>query len=810
MTAGRSRTFLTLAGLAFALASSGQAQSLILFPGPPPGPPVPLQDAIAGQNYFSGVSTNLSGPTTWSISVGSLPPGVSLTPGQNFANFTGTPTTTGTFVFTVKAIDQTGLTGTQQYSIQVVGLLKITSTVLRPAELGASYTGVLSATGGVPPYSWSLGTISRVGSAGRLIRRAALTAPRGVLPSGLTLSSNGALSGAPTESGTFSFDVTVADSSSSNPQFAGGTITLVVNLPPLINTPSTLPGGVIGVAYSTPLRAGGGTIPYQWSVTAGSLPPGLTLAPDGSLTGTPTQAGTFNFTGTVVDAYGVKVSAPFSLTVATGVIITTQAPLPSAGVGVAYALKFAATTNAPPVTWSIAKGALPSGLTLDPASGAVSGTPTTAGNFPFTIQATDAASNSVTAPFAIIVTQALTITTSSLPDGTIGTAYSQTVAAAGGTPPYQFSVTSGTLPPGISIDASTGAISGTPTQTGTSSITVQVTDAGQQTASQKLTLKIASTLAFTTVSPLPGATGGSAYNQTIAVTGGTTPYTFSIAGGSLPAGITLDPTGKLAGIPTGLGAFHFTVSVTDSKQNTSTKDYDLTVTAPALPPPSVTGVGDTAPPGQQPSFTVALGNPYPLPLDGTMDLTFAPAAGSIDDPAIQFSTGGRSVKFTVPAGATAAVFPNAQISLATGTVAGTITLTMHFQAAGQDVTPNPAPTRVIQIPAAAPVISNVAARKTGTGIEVDVTGFSNTREMVSATFQFQAASGTTLQGSSATITADQLFGTWFSDAASNPFGSQFLYTQPFTISGNANGVASVSVTLTNKQGTSSSASGTVQ
>jgi len=250
--------------------------------------------------------------------------------------------------------------------------------------------------------------------------------------------------------------------------------------------------------------------------------------------------------------------------------------------------------------------------------------------------------------------------------------------------------------------------------------------------------------------------------------------------------------------------------VTDSKQTKVTQAYQLTITAPPVKNPTVSGVGTTAPPAQQPTVSVQLAQPYPTDLTGTITLTFTPAAGNVDDPSIQFSTGGRSVTFTIPAGQTTAVFSAATISLGTGTVSGTITLTLHFSLAdGQDVTPQPAPTQVITIGPQAPVITKVTVSSTSGGIEVDVTGFSNTREMVSATFTFQAASGTTLQGSTATITVDQIFTTWYNGTSSTQYGSQFTFAQPFTISGSASGIASVSVTLTNKQGTSPATSTTV-
>jgi hypothetical protein len=527
--------------------------------------------------------------------------------------------------------------------------------------------------------------------------------------------------------GSFPFQVTVFDSSFTDPQTATATLTLTVNPPPTITTPTTLPAGAVGVQYSTPLRAQGGTVPYTWTLTTGALPPGLIFGSGGSLTGVPVTAGQYNFGVAVTDVNGVSATANFLVGISASFAITTASPLAPGAVGTVYSAQINATPTTSPYTWNVVAGALPAGLALSPSTsaptGIINGTPTAAGSFSFTIQAGDGSGHTAAQAYALtIAAPPIRITPASLPGGTVGTAYSQTVTATGGTPPY----------------------------------------------------------------------------------------TFGIASGSLPAGIALSSTGTLSGTPTDAGTFPISVSVTDTNQVTVTQSYQLTINPAAVPAPTITGVGDTAPPAEQPAISVELANSYPLPLTGTMTLTFAPAAGNEDDPAIQFSTGGRTVNFTIAAGQTTAVFPSETFSLATGTVAGTITLTLDFQADGQDVTPTPAPTRVVTIPAQAPVIAAVMASTSSSGISVAVTGFSNTRDMTSAAFQFQAAAGTTLDGSQSTIDVSQIFATWYSDSTSVQYGSQFTFTQPFTISGGASGITSVSVTLTNKQGTSSAMSATVQ
>jgi len=181
------------------------------------------------------------------------------------------------------------------------------------------------------------------------------------------------------------------------------------------------------------------------------------------------------------------------------------------------------------------------------------------------------------------------ITTTTLPTATLNQAYTGPVTATGGVPPLSWKVASGTLAAGLSLGASatdTVNITGTPTVGGTSTITVTVTDStGASSTSGPLAI-VVSSLAFTTTSPLPPATTGIAYSDTITATGGTPPYTFSVAtGSSLPSGFTLDPTsGTLSNAdPTVQGTFTFSITVTDSTTPTAasiTQSFTLVIAGP--------------------------------------------------------------------------------------------------------------------------------------------------------------------------------------------------------------------------------------
>lgn len=283
---------------------------------------------------------------------------------------------------------------------------------------------------------------------------------------------------------------------------ATATLNIAVTPAPVIQTAS-LPGVLNGAKYSQQIVATGGVGPLTFKVTAGALPPGLSLNTNGSITGrTTSNGGTFDFTVTVTDQGSPPLtdSADYSLVVAPAPALSvTTTALINAVQGSPYNQGLNATGGVPPLTWSISSGALPAGLALDASTGQISGTPTTQGSSSFTVEVTDSAllppnNQPQTATQSLSITVgppgALAIVTTTLPDANSATLYGQQIRTTGGIGPFNWTLTAGILPSGLSLDPVTGVISGTATAVSTNTFSVQVTDSETPPAQASATFSI--------------------------------------------------------------------------------------------------------------------------------------------------------------------------------------------------------------------------------------------------------------------------------------------------------------------------------
>jgi hypothetical protein len=420
--------------------------------------PASLASATLNEAYLQAFSqVGGVGTIQWSYT-GTLPAGLSFN--EMTGELNGTPTETGTFNLTVTARDANLCTGQRAYMLFVSNCpaLTVNPATLSNGTTGLAYSELLSATGGTEPYSF--------------------TVAGGTLPTGLGLAGNGALTGTPTQAGMFSFTVRATDP---NVCIGERMYTMLIDCPAITLGPPALPAGLQGSAYSAALTASGGTAPYTFALAmiSGNLPAGIVLGTDGALTGTPTAAGTFNFTVNATDANNCPGSHSFTLVINSPCPALTLSPesLPNINTGTPFSLTFTASGGSSPYLFSLDSGTLPMGLTLN-ANGQLGGTPLQTGSFNFVVRALDAQQCSGTRSYTLTVACGdITITPASLPGGFSGTAFAQTFAQTGGSGATTWSVSNGTLPNGLMLNASSGALTGTPTAVGVSNFTLRVTDA---------------------------------------------------------------------------------------------------------------------------------------------------------------------------------------------------------------------------------------------------------------------------------------------------------------------------------------------
>jgi uncharacterized protein YhjY with autotransporter beta-barrel domain len=627
---------------------------------------------------YSQTFTFTGGAAPWSAyQVTNLPAGVSITgTTANTVTVSGTPTQAGSFALNVSATDSS--TGNGPFTVGQSFTLDIgaPALTLAPASgtlnapYAVAYSQAFSAGGGTGPYTYVL---------------------TGALPAGMSFSGD-TLSGTPTAPGSYPVTVTATDTGSTGvgaPFTIAQNYTIDVPAPVIVVDPASLPAPTAGEAYSQSITASGGVAPYGFAVTAGSLPNGLALSAGGTLSGTATEVGTFNFTVTATDANGQVGSRAYSFNVAAPVLtMTPAAGTLNAPYAVAFSQAFTAGGSPGPYTY-VLTGALPAGMSFS--NGTLSGTPTVPGSYPITVTATDTGLTGVGAPFSIaqnytvdVPAPVIVVNPATLANGTAGQAYAASLSATGAVAPYGFAVTAGALPPGMTLSAG-GALSGTPTSSGTFNFTVTATDPNGQTGSRAYALVIDVPVLTITPATLPSGIVGVAYSQAVSASGGVAPYSFAVTAGALPNGLTLASDGTLSGTPTAAGTFAFSVTATDSTGGTAATAIQAYSVEVVFAPPVAVDDTATVLAGESVTIAVTANDTSAAPITA-IAIASPPASGTV-------TVSGLDVVYTAPTISPATVTFTYTASGPGGTSApATVTVTVNPLPipANFDVTTTPA------------------------------------------------------------------------------------------------------------------------
>jgi Putative Ig domain len=340
-----------------------------------------------------------------------------------------------------------------------------------------------------------------------------------------------------------------------------------------------MPAGTVGQPYSKTFAGAGGcgpALPYQYTLIGGSLPPGLSLSFSGTISGTPSNAGSYSFWVNLSDQNPPSADwcRPSQAQREFTIVVNGGAPAVPLSI-VSTALAPSATTLDSPYsfqlsaqgggtqTWSLVSGSLPSGLQLS-SSGLISGTPTATGDFTFSVQVSDG-TRKASQTYTLTVVQRLKIAAVTVPAGEVSRAFKLQLAATGGKAGYKWSLAGGTtLPAGLTLEGSSGIIGGNPTVAGSFPIKVAVTDSLGFADTVDVNLSFAPKLAITTLA-LRTAKVGRAFTARLAATGGVAPRAWSIVRGALPAGVHFSQrTGALSGKPRKAGKSTLVVQVADA------------------------------------------------------------------------------------------------------------------------------------------------------------------------------------------------------------------------------------------------------
>ena len=483
--------------------------------------------------------------------------------------------------------------------------------------------------------------------------------------------------------------------------------------------------------------------------------------------------------------------------------ITTHS-LAAGVVGSPYSDQLAASGGVSPYVWSVDSSSpvLPSGLTLS-STGLISGTPTQKFDGVVTVTASDSSGpipQTVSATLSLVVTAPPFQVVMRLPRATVGEPYHAALTAAGGVPPYSWTMAphSSALPNGIALDA-TGSLSGTPLLAGTFVFTLELTDSlgDSDLRSFSLTVRL-KRLIISAVAGLPPATVGLPYAYRFVVTGGTPPYAWTAEG--LPPGIALSSTtGVLSGTPQVASATLLLIRVSDAAGQTAQTHTSFLAVFPRAGTLAIIGLPANAAPLSRHNISASISQSYPVALTGTLQLKFSSSSG-VDDPEVQFTGALRSIPFVIAPGTTQAMFPPSGAMVETGTVAGIIELVLSVDdpSGGAPIITSASTV----VPEAPPVIvsSAILSNNANAQRSLALTAYSTTREVQALRLTPVDANGEPV--STHTVDLSSVVSTWFTSSSSISYGGEFSITVPLSTVSDASGIHALSVILVNSRGPS--------
>lgn len=475
---------------------------------------------------------------------GDLPPGLTV---QADGRVTGAPSRAGTFRFSVQAKDAAGISGVRSVEVQIAGrTLSILPVILPQANSGEPYSVQFTAGGGLPPY---------------LFRMAESPNWR----AGFSISPGGLLSGSAvvSQDEEIRFRVEVEDAEGS---FGSRWTSFVLKGGTGFQLgPAELPLANLGASYLVHLETSGGAPPFTFAILSGALPPGIFLQANGRISGTPQQQGAFPVTIEAKDGTGATAVRAYTLAVGDGALRILPSQLPVMVTGSPATFQLSGAGGTAPYRFEFSGGQLPPGLAMD-GGGRLSGTPSAAGSYSFTIRMYDALDAMATRQYDVTVSAAgapLLFPVVALPAMIMHVPFQFRFAASGGVPPHTFTIVDGRPPAGLTLHQD-GTLQGTPAAAGRFTFTVRVTDHSGAFASQPFTVALTAGVLRLTPAVLPPAKYGLPYGVNLRGEGGREPYEFRVHTGQLPPGFTLNRHfGFLSGTPRFSRPVDFEVRVTD-------------------------------------------------------------------------------------------------------------------------------------------------------------------------------------------------------------------------------------------------------